>query len=89
MDTVNAVPETVRTPPEVPAAERTGWRVPPGDAGALAEAIGAALALGASAREAMATRARIHVETHFSLEQMVEQTLDVYSTLLARPGVAP
>ena len=85
---LGAVPETVRTPPEVPAAERTGWRVPPGDAGALAEAIGAALSLGASAREAMATRARIHVETHFSLEQMIEQTLDVYTTLLARPASA-
>jgi glycosyltransferase involved in cell wall biosynthesis len=83
---LGAVPETVRTPPDVPAAERTGWRVPPGDSGALANAVGAALSLGASAREAVAMRARMHVETHFSLEQMVEQTLDVYVTLLARRG---
>ena len=83
---LGAVPETVRTPPEVPVAERTGWRVPPGDAGALAAAIEGALSLGASAREAMATRARMHVEKHFSLEQMVSQTLDVYASLVARPG---
>jgi hypothetical protein len=38
--------------------------------------------MGASAREAMATRARLHVERHFSLERMVEDTLDVYISLL-------
>ena len=41
-----------------------------------------ALTLGASAREALATRARLHVERHFSLERMVEDTLDVYISLL-------
>lgn len=81
---LGAVPETVLTPPEVPAQERTGWRVPAGDAAALAEAIAAALAMGASAREAMSTRARLHVERHFSLERMVEDTLDVYAGLIER-----
>jgi hypothetical protein len=38
--------------------------------------------MGASAREAMATRARLHVERHFSLERMAEDTLDVYISLL-------
>ena len=42
----------------------------------------ATLTMGASAREAMATRARLHVERHFSLERMVEDTLDVYISLL-------
>jgi len=79
---LGAVPETVLTPPEVAPQERTGWRVPPGDAGALAEALSTALTMGASAREAMATRARLHVERHFSLERMVEDTLDVYISLL-------
>jgi glycosyltransferase involved in cell wall biosynthesis len=79
---LGAVPETVLTPPDLPAQERTGWRVPAGDAAALAEALTAALAMGASAREAMATRARLHVERHFSLERMVEDTLDVYISLL-------
>jgi glycosyltransferase involved in cell wall biosynthesis len=75
---LGAVPETVLAPPQVPPWERTGWRVPAGDAAALAEAIGGALALGASAQEALAARARTHVERHFSLERMVWDTLDVY-----------
>jgi glycosyltransferase involved in cell wall biosynthesis len=79
---LGAVPETVLAPPEVAAQERTGWRVPPGDPAALAEALAAALTMGASAREAMATRARLHVERHFSLERMVEDTLDLYISLL-------
>lgn len=79
---LGAVPETVLAPPAVAAHERTGWRVPPGDAGALAEAIGAALALGASARAGLSARARHHVEHHFSLERMVADTLDIYSALL-------
>jgi glycosyltransferase involved in cell wall biosynthesis len=81
---LGAVPETVLAPPDVPPQERTGWRVPAGDAAALAEAIGAALALGASAREGVATRARAHVERHFSLGRMVSDTLDVYMALLQR-----
>jgi len=82
---LGAVPETVLAPPQAPPQERTGWRVPSGDAGALAAAIRAALSLGASAREAMARRARTHVERHFSLERMVLATLDVYIDLLGRP----
>ena len=79
---LGAVPETVLAPPQVAPWERTGWRVPAGDAAALAEAIGGALSLGASAREALAARARTHVERHFSLERMVADTLDVYIGLL-------
>jgi glycosyltransferase involved in cell wall biosynthesis len=79
---LGAVPETVLSPPAVTPQERTGWRVPPGDAQALAEAIGAALNLGASARIALGNRAKAHVEQHFSLERMVSDTLDVYSALL-------
>ena len=79
---LGAVPETVLAPPQVAPWERTGWRVPAGDAAALAEAIAGALSLGASAREALASRARAHVERHFSLERMVSDTLDVYIDLL-------
>jgi glycosyltransferase involved in cell wall biosynthesis len=80
---LGAVPETVLAPPETAAAERTGWRVPAGDADAFAEAIRSALDLGASAREALAARARSHVERHFSLARMTGDTLDVYTALLA------
>jgi glycosyltransferase involved in cell wall biosynthesis len=79
---LGAVPETVLAPPDVAAHERTGWRVPPGDPRALASAIVEALSLGASAREALASRARAHVERHFSLERMVGDTLDVYCALI-------
>ena len=55
---LGAVPETVLSPPAVLPHERTGWRIPAGDADALAEALGAALNLGASARIALGARAR-------------------------------
>lgn len=84
---LGAVPETVVAPPDAAASVRTGWRVPAADPAALADAIGAALALGASARDAMAIRARAHVEAHFSLDTMVEGTLATYIALLgSRPG---
>ena len=49
---------------------------------ALADALNAALGLGATAREAMARRARAHVEAQFSMERMTRETLDVYAGLL-------
>jgi glycosyltransferase involved in cell wall biosynthesis len=79
---LGAAPETVLAPPDVKPEARTGWRVPAGDADALAEALRGALTLGASAREALARRAREHVVANFSLEQMTRQTLAVYATLL-------
>jgi glycosyltransferase involved in cell wall biosynthesis len=79
---LGAVPETVLSPPAVAPHERTGWRIPPGDADALAQALGEALGLGASARIALGARARAHVEQHFSLERMVSSTLEVYSAQL-------
>ncbi|HWG03528.1 MAG TPA: glycosyltransferase [Beijerinckiaceae bacterium] len=78
-----AVPETVLAPPEVGADERTGWRVPPDDAAALAEALAETLTLGASACEALALRARQHVESRFSIQQMCAETLDAYADLIA------
>ncbi len=77
-----AVPETVLTPPDVPAEQRTGWRVPPGDAEALAQAIDGVLALGASARDGLSIRSRRHVEAHFSRERMTEATLDAYTAVI-------
>ncbi|HEY1942825.1 MAG TPA: glycosyltransferase family 4 protein [Roseiarcus sp.] len=80
---LGAVPETVLAPPQTPAEARTGWRVPPGDAEALAKALQSALSLGASGRDAMIKRARAHVESKFSLEHMLRETLDVYRQALA------
>lgn len=81
---LGAVPETVLAPPQCQPSERTGWRVPASDAAALADAIHEALGLRPSARDALALRARRHVEARFSLEHMVGETLDVYQALLGR-----
>jgi glycosyltransferase involved in cell wall biosynthesis len=80
---IGAAPETVLAPPQASEAERTGWRVPPDDASALADAIARTLALGASQREALASRARRHVESHFSVETMCARTLSVYSEVFS------
>lgn len=81
---LGAVPETVLAPPQTAPSERTGWRVPPSDAASLAASLAEALALRPSARDALAGRARLHVERHFSLETMIRETLDVYCALLGR-----
>jgi glycosyltransferase involved in cell wall biosynthesis len=76
---IGAAPETVLAPPQAPESERTGWRVPPNDVEALANALAQTLALGASQRDALAVRARRHVESHFSVEMMCARTLAVYA----------
>jgi glycosyltransferase involved in cell wall biosynthesis len=78
---LGAVPETVLAPPDVPAEERTGWRVPAGDAGALAAGLAEALALSADEREALAARARAHVRATFTLDAMTAATLKIYARL--------
>jgi glycosyltransferase involved in cell wall biosynthesis len=82
---LGAAPETVLAPPDVDAASRTGWRVPPGDAGALAGAIAEALALDPADAVALAARARAQA-ARFSLEAMQEATLELYDRLLPQPA---
>lgn len=60
----------------------TGWLVPPHDAGALAGAIGEALALDRAARDALGRRAITHVAACFSRERMCSETIAVYEELL-------
>lgn len=79
---IGASPEIVLGPPQTSPAQATGWRVPPGDVVALAEAIGAALALQASARDDLTFRARRNVLSRFSVDEMTRATLDVYKRLL-------
>ncbi len=79
---LGAVSETVLASPRTMPEQRTGWCVPPSDPDALAQAIAEALSLGASARDAMAARARAHVAGAFSLERMQEATLQVYRSIL-------
>jgi glycosyltransferase involved in cell wall biosynthesis len=79
---VGGLPQVVLSPPDVDFAFRTGWRVPAGDAKALAKAIFEALTLGAAARDALMQRARAHVLTRFSIERMKAETLAAYSALI-------
>jgi glycosyltransferase involved in cell wall biosynthesis len=78
---IGAAPETI-----VPAGpgkrDDTGWLVPCGDAGAIAERIAEALTLSPESRAALGARARRRVTAKFSLRQMQRSTLAVYDELL-------
>ena len=76
--------EIIAAPPYAAAEARTGWLVPPRDAMALADAIEAALSLGASAREAARRRSRARIAQNYSIERMTQDTLSVYAEALAR-----
>ncbi len=60
----------------------TGWRVPPGDAGALAAAIEIALALPAEERQALGCRARAAVLRGYTVGAMQAATLGVYREVM-------
>ncbi|HET9148136.1 MAG TPA: glycosyltransferase family 4 protein [Acetobacteraceae bacterium] len=60
----------------------TGWRTPPGDVGALAAALDAALDLPMTARLAIGAVARRHVAAHYSVAAMQAGNLAVYGELL-------
>jgi glycosyltransferase involved in cell wall biosynthesis len=60
----------------------TGWLVAPGDAGALAEAIDAALAADPAALAAMGAAARERARRLYSLPAMCEATFDLYRRVL-------
>jgi glycosyltransferase involved in cell wall biosynthesis len=60
----------------------TGWLVRPGDAGALAAALAAALDLDPDARRDLARRAMAHVRAHFTVADMTGRTIALYEELL-------
>jgi len=79
---LGAVGETVLAPPQIDDLARTGWRVPAGDAEALAGAVEAVLAMPAGDRTKLTARAGDHVRALFSVQAMTEATLNVYRALL-------
>jgi glycosyltransferase involved in cell wall biosynthesis len=81
---VGVLPEHVLRPPRMRDELRTGWLVRPGDAGQLARAVGAALALDATAYEALGARARQFIDFAFSPQSVAEAIRGVYTSLLAR-----
>ena len=86
---IGAMSEAILAPPAVASGARTGWLVPPDDAAALAAALTEALGAGASARDALARRARAHVEAAFSAELTNRETLALYARLLSAPLPRP
>ncbi|MBM3587391.1 MAG: glycosyltransferase family 4 protein [Alphaproteobacteria bacterium] len=69
-------------PRETVAEGITGWRIPPGDAAALADAIGKALALASAERAALGARARAAVLSGYTTEAMQAATMAVYRELI-------
>ncbi len=84
---LGGLPETIVSAP-APANDITGWRVPPGDAAALADAIAMALAQPGPERAAIGIRGRARVTRLFRADDLKRQTLAVYDGLLAS-GLAP
>jgi len=60
----------------------TGWRVPPGDPAALADALARVLAMPLPLREAVGARARASVLADYSTAAMQRATIAVYRELL-------
>jgi glycosyltransferase involved in cell wall biosynthesis len=69
-------------PRETVAEGITGWRIPPGDPAALAEAISRALALPPAERAALGARARAAVLSGYTTEAMQAATIAVYRELI-------
>ena len=69
-------------PRETVAEGITGWRIPPGDATALADAIGKALALQPAESAALGARARAAVLSGYTTEAMQAATIAVYRELI-------
>lgn len=72
---------------------RTGLRVPPGDAEALADAMAKVMAMGPEARAAMGAAGHENAVAHYSVGAMCGATLEIYARLIARnragrPGAA-
>jgi len=66
----------------------TGLLVPPGDAQALADAIGRVLAMSDEARAAMGARARASVLSHYTVQAMQQATMAVYEEVWAEVAVS-
>jgi len=76
---LGAVEETVLSDTD---STRTGWKVRPGDAEALAQALREVLSLPAGERDTIGQRGREYVETRFSLHNMCERTIELYREML-------
>jgi len=83
---VGTLPENVLAPPRMRDELRTGWLVPPGNAGEIAKAVATALALDVTAYGALAARARQFAVFAFSAQSVADAIRGVYTSLLTRDG---
>jgi glycosyltransferase involved in cell wall biosynthesis len=81
---VGVLPENLLAPPRMRDDLRTGWLVRPGDVEQIARAVAAALALDATAYEALGARARQFAAFAFSAESVAAAIRGVYTSLLVR-----
>lgn len=81
---VGVLPENVLSPPRIPEDLRTGWVVPPDNAGELGMALATALSLDEISARAISARARQFAEYSFSPHSVAAATCGVYTSLLAR-----
>lgn len=73
--------------PELVEENKSGFLVPPKNPEFLAEAMLRLMSLPIEMRNAMGQAGRTHVETHYALEQVVDQWEALYRELLQRKGV--
>ena len=74
--------ETIACPPDVTIEQATGRRVPLGDVAALAQATEDIIEMPPKTRARMGTMGRKRILEHFSKEQMISKTLQVYKRVL-------
>ncbi len=67
----------------------TGWRVPPGDADALAAALDHVLASAPERLAALGARARASVQANYTVAKMQDETLEVYREVLSGNPAEP
>ena len=72
--------------PELVVDGQTGWLVPPGDPGVLAQRL-RTLLLNSELRRAMGSAGRNRARQHFSIEQMVKAITRIYDRVLQSPRV--
>lgn len=79
---IGGTAETVEAPPQCSENDRTGWKVPPRDATALAQAVRSALELSLERKAQIVAQAREKVRKTYSLRAMTSRTLAVYDRML-------
>jgi glycosyltransferase involved in cell wall biosynthesis len=74
---------------EVVCDDASGFLVPPGDSGALADAMLRLMELPEERRRSMGQRGREHVKRYYGVGRVADQWEGLYREVLARKGLAP